>query len=43
MRNTSGVMRRLNRDGDTNQKLRFDIDWGGAWLVAGDQVGFETK
>ncbi|CAG8537701.1 9328_t:CDS:10 [Ambispora leptoticha] len=39
IRNTGDVLFKLNRIGDTNQRLMFDIDASGRYLITGDQNG----
>ncbi|CAG8718876.1 23691_t:CDS:10, partial [Cetraspora pellucida] len=39
IRNSGEILYRLQRRGDTNQKLSFDIDYSGKFLITGDQEG----
>ncbi|OWZ78561.1 guanyl nucleotide binding protein [Cryptococcus neoformans Bt85] len=39
LRNSSQPLHSLPRKGRTNQRLRFDIDVWGRWLVSGDEEG----
>ncbi|CAG8795918.1 6433_t:CDS:2, partial [Racocetra persica] len=39
IRNSGEILYRLQRRGDTNQKLSFDIDYSGRFLITGDQEG----
>ncbi|CAG8580198.1 12420_t:CDS:10 [Ambispora gerdemannii] len=39
IRNTGDVLFKLDRVGDTNQRLAFDIDSSGRYLITGDQNG----
>ncbi|CAG8638688.1 10597_t:CDS:10, partial [Cetraspora pellucida] len=39
IRNSGEILYRLQRQGDTNQKLSFDIDYSGRFLITGDQEG----
>ncbi|CAG8776636.1 11218_t:CDS:2, partial [Acaulospora colombiana] len=39
IRNSGDVLYSLFRQGDTNQRLTFDIEKSGRFLITGDQVG----
>ncbi|CAG8810636.1 31722_t:CDS:10 [Gigaspora margarita] len=39
IRNSGEILYRLQRQGDTNQRLSFDIDHCGKFLITGDQEG----
>ncbi|KAJ3030423.1 Telomerase Cajal body protein 1 [Rhizophlyctis rosea] len=42
IRNTGEVLFEVERKGDTNQRLAFDVESGGRWLVSGDTDGYVT-
>lgn len=43
MRNVSQMRGKLRRQGTTNQRLGFDVDSTGQWLVAGDTVRLDPS